>query len=125
MVPPVSEVPVPAFPGPLETHGTKGTRTSEPANLWTLEALEPVSGPFDHADGGAACEPEAIRGARGRSREFEMVGASEQRADAVRREFGRRAGLEARPIDDHRSTADYRRHAVAVLAGRLLGRAFP
>jgi CO/xanthine dehydrogenase FAD-binding subunit len=45
--------------------------------------------------------------------------------DAVRREFGQRAGLEARPIDDHRSTADYRRHAVAVLAGRLLGRAFP
>ena len=32
---------------------------------------------------------------------------------------------EARPIDDHRSTAAYRRHAVGVLAGRLLRRAFP
>lgn len=31
----------------------------------------------------------------------------------------------ARPIDDHRSTADYRRHAVGVLAARLLRRAFP
>ena len=33
------------------------------------------------------------------------------------------AALEARPIDDHRSTAAYRRHAVSVLASRLLQRA--
>ena len=33
--------------------------------------------------------------------------------------------LASRPIDDHRSTAAYRRHAVGVLAGRLLRRAFP
>ncbi len=37
-------------------------------------------------------------------------------------EFGRRVAAEARPIDDHRSTADYRRHAVAILARRLLER---
>lgn len=46
-------------------------------------------------------------------------------ADAVAAEFGRRAAAEARPIDDHRSTAAYRRHAVGVLAARLLRRAFP
>lgn len=46
-------------------------------------------------------------------------------ADALAAEFGRRCAAEARPIDDHRSTADYRRHAVGVLAGRLLRRAFP
>ena len=40
-------------------------------------------------------------------------------------EFGRLAAAASRPIDDHRSSADYRRHAVAVLARRLLRRAFP
>jgi CO/xanthine dehydrogenase FAD-binding subunit len=38
-------------------------------------------------------------------------------------EFGQRAAQECSPIDDHRSTALYRRHAVAVLAERLLLRA--
>lgn len=46
-------------------------------------------------------------------------------ADELAAEFGRRAAAEARPIDDHRSTAAYRRHAVGVLATRLLKRAFP
>jgi CO/xanthine dehydrogenase FAD-binding subunit len=43
----------------------------------------------------------------------------------VAEEFGRRAAAAARPIDDHRATAEYRRHAVGVLATRLLRRAFP
>lgn len=37
--------------------------------------------------------------------------------------FGELAASTARPIDDHRATADYRRHAVAVMARRLLNRA--
>ena len=40
-------------------------------------------------------------------------------------EFGRLAASAAQPIDDHRSTAAYRRHAIEVLARRLLRRAFP
>jgi CO/xanthine dehydrogenase FAD-binding subunit len=44
--------------------------------------------------------------------------------DEVAHEFGERVAAEARPIDDHRSTAAYRRHAVSVLARRLLVRAF-
>ena len=44
-------------------------------------------------------------------------------ADAVV-EFGAAAGAAARPIDDHRSTAEYRRRAIEVLAKRLLSRAF-
>ena len=38
--------------------------------------------------------------------------------------FGSLCAEAARPIDDHRSTADYRRHAVGVLARRALMRAF-
>ncbi len=41
-------------------------------------------------------------------------------ADAT--EFGRRVGAEVRPIDDHRSTAAYRRRAVEVMAVRALQR---
>lgn len=43
----------------------------------------------------------------------------------VAQEFGRIAASESRPIDDHRSTAAYRRHAISVLATRLLQRGFP
>ena len=37
-------------------------------------------------------------------------------------QFGARVANAARPIDDHRSTAEYRRHAVGVLASRALRR---
>jgi CO/xanthine dehydrogenase FAD-binding subunit len=40
-------------------------------------------------------------------------------------EFGKRAAAESSPIDDHRSTAEYRRHAISVLASRLLRKAYP
>lgn len=46
-------------------------------------------------------------------------------SDEVVQQFASLARSAARPIDDHRSTAAYRRHAVGVLAGRLLRRAFP
>jgi CO/xanthine dehydrogenase FAD-binding subunit len=44
--------------------------------------------------------------------------------DGVPAEFGRRVATDARPIDDHRSTAAYRRHGIGVLAERALRRAF-
>jgi CO/xanthine dehydrogenase FAD-binding subunit len=44
-----------------------------------------------------------------------------RRADT--RAFGNLVAAAARPIDDHRSTAAYRRHAVEVLAARALRRA--
>ena len=44
--------------------------------------------------------------------------------DAVAHEFGQRVAAASSPIDDHRSSAAYRRHAVGVLAVRALKRAF-
>ena len=44
--------------------------------------------------------------------------------DAILDQFKNLAARSARPITDHRSTAEYRRHAVAVLARRLAERAF-
>jgi hypothetical protein len=46
-------------------------------------------------------------------------------ADDVAAEFGRRCAAASRPIDDHRSTAAYRRKAIEVLTSRQLRRAFP
>jgi CO/xanthine dehydrogenase FAD-binding subunit len=45
--------------------------------------------------------------------------------DAAVERFGALAAAAASPITDHRSTAEYRRHAIAVMARRLLRRAFP
>jgi CO/xanthine dehydrogenase FAD-binding subunit len=45
--------------------------------------------------------------------------------DDVVARVGELAAAASRPIDDHRSTAEYRRHAIDVLARRLLRRAFP
>jgi CO/xanthine dehydrogenase FAD-binding subunit len=47
---------------------------------------------------------------------------AEKRSASVIQEFGVHAGQESRPIDDHRSTAEYRRHAISVLSSRLLHR---
>ena len=55
----------------------------------------------------------------------DWTGGALANAAATAAEFGRLAAAQARPIDDHRSTAAYRRHAVGVLAARLLRRAFP
>lgn len=51
-----------------------------------------------------------------------IINAGSPITDEVATEFGRLVSSESRPIDDHRSTAAYRRHAVGVLAKRLAQR---
>ncbi len=51
-----------------------------------------------------------------------MISAESRPSEAARAEFARLVSEEVRPIDDHRSTAAYRRHAAGVLARRLLER---
>ncbi|MGI8723164.1 MAG: FAD binding domain-containing protein [Geodermatophilaceae bacterium] len=55
--------------------------------------------------------------------ELDLTAEHLEVSDAVAAEFGRRVAADARPIDDHRSTAAYRSHAVGVLSSRLLRRA--
>ena len=52
-----------------------------------------------------------------------MISAEKRPSPTAVAEFGRLVAEEVRPIDDHRSTADYRRHASGVIARRLLERA--
>jgi CO/xanthine dehydrogenase FAD-binding subunit len=83
-------------------------------------------------------EPGAVRLAMGsvgpgpvRSPEAEAFAAavvdwpSGRAPDGAAERFAELAGAAARPIDDHRSSAEYRRRAVAVLARRAFERAFP
>ncbi|HEX5630713.1 MAG TPA: FAD binding domain-containing protein [Acidimicrobiia bacterium] len=52
----------------------------------------------------------------------EMISAERRPSPAARAEFARLVAEEIKPITDHRSTAEFRRHAAGVLAARLLDR---
>jgi CO/xanthine dehydrogenase FAD-binding subunit len=66
-----------------------------------------------------APEAERFAAALLETREWEPRGTP---SDAELREFGRLVATAARPIDDQRGTAAYRRHVLAVMGARALGR---
>ncbi|MCE2763878.1 MAG: FAD binding domain-containing protein [Ilumatobacteraceae bacterium] len=71
-----------------------------------------------------AVAPTIVRASRAEawlSKQIDLRGSFSVSVETAQ-EFGRRAASETSPISDHRSTADYRRHAVSVLARRLLER---
>lgn len=55
----------------------------------------------------------------------EMISAEHSPSSAAIDEFARLVTEEVTPIDDHRSTAAYRRHAAGVISRRLLERCLP
>ncbi len=64
--------------------------------------------------------PTPLRAAEAEAFVEGLMAANEPIDDAARKRFGELVAQAARPIDDHRGTADYRRHALGVLAARTL-----
>jgi CO/xanthine dehydrogenase FAD-binding subunit len=118
----ITAVLIPRAPGPQQ-FAKIGTRNSMVIAVcsFALE-LRPALGTAGTGIGSAG--PTPLRAAA--AEEFlaaELAGRWDDLAplpDTVTREFGRLVGEAARPIDDVRGTAAYRRHALSVLGRRTL-----
>jgi CO/xanthine dehydrogenase FAD-binding subunit len=112
--------------GPAQTFMKVGTRN---AMVIAVAGLALVLDRARHrvGIGLGSCGPTILRAPeaeRFASELFEEAGweGSARPSEAARGEFGRLVAAAARPIDDVRGTAAYRRHVLAVMASRALAR---
>ncbi len=111
----VINVRVPVFGRPQEFLKV-GTRN---AMVIAVASVAMVAGPDDVRIALGSVGPTVLR-----ARRAETWFAANGFAVELAEQLGRRVADEARPIDDHRSTAGYRRHAIAVCTARASRRIF-
>jgi CO/xanthine dehydrogenase FAD-binding subunit len=118
----VTAVLVPAATGPQQ-FAKVGTRNAMVIAVCSFSvALHPAAGTVGTGIGSAGPTPLRATDAEDYAA-TELAGRWESRdplPEPVLRRFGELVGAAARPIDDVRGTAAYRRHALAVLARRTL-----
>lgn len=117
----ITEIRMPVATGPQEfcKIGTRNAMVISAASVAVV--LDPVARRVGCGLGSVTATPTRASAAEadaGRSIEWAGPSAS---VDAIER-FGRLAAEAATPIDDHRSTAAYRRHAIEVMSRRALQR---
>jgi CO/xanthine dehydrogenase FAD-binding subunit len=119
----ITEVAVPATTGTQEFLKV-GTRNAMVISVCSVGlVVDPASRAVRCAIGAAG--PVIIRARDAETWIADRIDWDASRLDdpALADEFGSQVAAAARPIDDHRATAEYRRHAVGVLASRALRRA--
>lgn len=121
----ITAVHLPASPGPQQ-FAKVGTRNAMVIAVCSFAvALHPEQSTVAAAVGSAAPTPRrATEAEEFLTGELIDTGLWDSRAamrDSVRRRFGELVAAAADPIDDVRGSADYRRHALSVLARRTLG----
>ncbi len=116
----ITGVLVPLFSGPQEflKAGTRNAMVIAVANIALVAGHDDV-GRADIRVALGSVGPTIIR-ARSAETWFAETGFDPFAAT----EFGQRVASEARPIDDHRSTAEYRSHAIGVMAKRAVKRMY-
>jgi CO/xanthine dehydrogenase FAD-binding subunit len=115
----IRAVRVPAAPGPQQ-FAKVGPRNAMVIAVCTVAvALDPAGRTVGTGIGSAAPTPRRAIEAEACAADLPWS-SGEALDDDLVRDFGAKVAAAAAPIDDVRGTADYRRHALAVLAGRAL-----